>query len=78
MLNKGADFLKVNRVFFTDTTFEATRLHGRAMSRMRSYCDGKLMVIFITGQDLEEFNLPANVSEGIVQYAISVETAVAG
>lgn len=74
----GADIAKVVRVFFKDTTYLGTKVWGRAMSRMRSYFDGKLMLIYITQDDLNEFGVDATVSEGLVTNAISVKTAVAG
>lgn len=74
----GADIFKVNRVFFKDTTYLGTKVWGRAMSRMRSYFDGKLMIIFITQQDLKEFDVEPTISEGLVTNAIAVESALAG
>ncbi len=78
MCRLGADLMKVNRVFFKDTTYLGTKLWGKAMSRMRSYFDGKLMLIYITQDDLQEYGLDATASEGLVSNAISIETAVAG
>lgn len=74
----GADMQKVNRVFFKDTPFAVARVQGFAASRMREYFGGKLVVIFLSSADLERFGVDATASEGMVQYAISVETAVAG
>lgn len=78
MCGFGADIMKVNRVFFKDTTYLGTKVWGKAMSRMRSYFDGKLMLIYITQDDLTEYGVDATVSEGIVGNAIAVTTAVAG
>ncbi|MGN1066906.1 MAG: bifunctional oligoribonuclease/PAP phosphatase NrnA [Candidatus Fimimonas sp.] len=78
MCRFGADMMKVNRVFFKDTTYLGTKVWGKAMGRMRSYFDGKLMIIFITQADLAEFGVDATISEGLVSNAIAVKTAVAG
>lgn len=78
MCTLGADLQKVNRVFFKDTTLPVSKVWGRAMSRMRSYFDDKLVVIYITQQDLADFGVEATASEGLVQSAIAVESAIAG
>lgn len=78
MCGYGADMMKVNRVFFKDTTYVGTKIWGKAMSRMRSYFDGRLMLIYITQKDLEEYGADATVSEGLVTNAIAVASAAAG
>lgn len=78
MCEAGADVTKVNRVFFRDTTLARTKVLGRALSRIRTYFDGKLALIYVTAKDLEECGTDHTASEGIVSHAIAVETAVAG
>lgn len=73
----GADMRKVYRVFFQETTFAVSKLWGHAMQNMRSYFDGKLMIIFITQQDLARYGADASASEGLVQNALAVDSAVA-
>ena len=74
----NADRQKVYRVFFSDTTFGVARLWGKAMSCMRSYYDGKLILLYITAQDLKQYGAQPSDSEGIVQNAIAVDTAIGG
>ena len=78
LCERGADMMKVNRVFFKDTTFAASKLCGRALSSMRQYFDGKLMIIYVTAKDLQDFGVAQTASEGMVSHAIAVESAVAG
>lgn len=78
MCTLGADLQKVNRVFFKDTTLAVSKVWGRAMSRMRSYFNDRLVIIYITDSDLKDFGVEATASEGLVQSAIAVESAVAG
>lgn len=78
LCERGADMMKVNRVFFKDTTFAASKLCGRALSSMRQYFDGKLMIIYVTAKDLQDFGVDQTASEGMVSHAIAVESAVAG
>ena len=74
----GADMQKVNRVFFKDAAYNITRAQGFAASRMRQYFDGKLTLMYLTQDDLMRFGCDPTASEGMVSYAISVETAIAG
>lgn len=78
MCSLGAELQLVNRVFFKDTTLAVSKLWGRAMSRMRSYFDDRLVIIYITDSDLKDYGVDATASEGLVTNAIAVETAVAG
>ena len=45
---------------------------------MRSYFDGKLILLYVTKKDLEKYQLKENATEGFVQYAINVDTARMG
>lgn len=74
----GADTQKVNRVFFKDTTLPRTRLLGDVLGRIRTYSDGKIVLLYILQQDLDKYGLDESASEGIVQYAINIDTAVIG
>lgn len=78
MWQYGAQTEKVNRVFFKDTTLVETQLLGRAISRLRSYFDGRLIVMYLTQADLKEFGATLDETSGIVQTAINVDTALAG
>ncbi|MCM1290015.1 MAG: bifunctional oligoribonuclease/PAP phosphatase NrnA [Corallococcus sp.] len=74
----GADMQKVNRVFFRDIPFATARVQGYAAGRMREYFGGKLVIIFLTCDDLKKYGCDSSASEGMVQHAIGVETATAG
>ena len=78
MCTLGAELQRVNRVFFKDTTLAVSKLWGRAMSRMRSYFDDKLVIIYVTADDLNDYGVDSTASEGLVTNAIAVETALAG
>ena len=74
----GAHMEQINRVFFKDITLAETKLLCRALSHMRTFYDGKLVLMYLTQADLEEFGLKFNASSFLVQYAINVDTAKAG
>lgn len=77
MCELGADVTKVNRTFFQDTSLQKTKVLGRALSRIRTYFGGKLAIVFVTEKDLQECGADISASEGLVSYAIAVETTVA-
>lgn len=72
------DCEKIARAFFRDTTLAKTKLVGRALSRIRTFYDNKLVLLYVTKQDLDEFQLDIGATTGIVQYAINVDTAQIG
>lgn len=74
----NAQMEKVNRVFFKDTTLTETKLLARALSRMRTYYDGKMALMYLTSADLRELGADFSATSGIVQYAINIDTAKAG
>lgn len=74
----GAEMEKINRVFFKDATLAETKLLGRAIGRLRTYYDGKMVVMYLTQADLAEMGADFSATSGIVQYAINVDTAKIG
>ncbi len=74
----GADMQKVNRVFFKDTTLAETKLLGRALSHLRSYFDGQLVLMYITRLDFAESGADMGDTSGIVQHAVNVDSARVG
>ena len=74
----GADIEKVYRVFFRDTTFAETKLLAKALSRIRSYYDGKMFLTYITVADLSELGLDHTTTSGIVSYVIDIAGAKIG
>ena len=74
----GAHMEQINRVFFKDITLAETKLLCRALSHMRTFYDGKMVLMYLTQSDLEEFGLKFNASSFLVQYAINVDTAKIG
>lgn len=74
----GAHMEQINRIFFKDMSLAETKLLCRALSHMRTYYDGKLVLMYLTQADLQEFDLKFNASSFLVQYAINVDTARVG
>lgn len=78
MLVKGADIQKVVRVFFKDTTLAETKLLARVLNRMRTYYDNKLVLLYVTKQDLEDFSLDLSSTSMLVPNAINIDVAQVG
>ena len=74
----GADIQLVNRVFFKDVSLAKTKLLGIALARIRTYFDNKLTILYATKQDFDKLGVNATATEGLVQHAINVDTAIVG
>ena len=74
----GVENERIARAFFKDVTLSKAKLIGRVLSRLRSYYDGQMVLLYVTKTDLEEFGLDFPATTGIVQYAINVDTAKIG
>ena len=78
LLKYGVDNERIARAFFKDVTLSKTKLIGRVLSRIRTYFDDKMVLLYVTKRDLDEFGLDFRDTTGIVQYAINVDTAKIG
>ena len=78
LANYGADMEKVYRVFFRDTTLAETKLTGKVLGRLRTYYDEKMVLLYVTKAELDEYGLDGSATSGLVQYAINVDTAKVG
>ncbi len=75
LLQCGADFQRVNRTFFKDMQLNELKLHARVLSRMRTFFDNQLILLYVHQKDLDEFDLDSTVTSGLVHYAFNVESA---
>ncbi len=78
LVELGADIQKVYTVFFRDTTIAETKLIGRVLSRIRSYYDNQMLLLYVTKDDLRQFDLDMSATSGLVRFAIEVDTAKIG
>lgn len=75
LINLGADFQHINRTFFRDIDLNELKLHARVLSRMRTYYDGQMVLLYVHQSDIDEFALDNTVTTGLVHYANDVVTA---
>lgn len=78
LMEFGADNEKVYRIFFRDTTLAETKLLAKVLSRIRTYYDNQLTIIYVTKKDLEELGLDLTATSGLVNYAVDVDVARVG
>lgn len=74
----GADTQLVNRVFFKDVSLAKTKLTGIALARIRTYYDNKLAIVYATKADFDKLGVNSTATEGLVQHAVNVDSAVIG
>ena len=78
LMKYGVDNERVSRVFFKQTSLAKTKLIGKALSRIRTFYDDQMTLVYITKSDLDELGVDFRVTSGIVQHAINVDTAKIG
>ena len=78
LLKYGVDNERITRTFFKQTSLAKTKLIARALSKLRTYYDDRMVLVYITQSDLNEFGVDFRATSGIVQYAINVDTAKIG
>ncbi len=74
LLSKGANLHYVMRRNFKDQPKERAILYGKIISKMRLYLDDKVGVLTITKKDIEESGALDNMTEGFIDYPMTVES----
>lgn len=80
LLNMGADASEINRLLFDSKSEEILKAEGFALSKMKSFCDGKISLVTITKKDREALSLDFEFFEtaiDVVRSLDGVEVAVA-
>ncbi|MDD3831874.1 MAG: bifunctional oligoribonuclease/PAP phosphatase NrnA [Clostridia bacterium] len=78
LLVNNIDIGEINRVFFREVSLQRTRMIGRMLSRMRTYYDGKMCLVYVDKQDLQFFGCDMQDTTEIVNYAINVKGCIVG
>jgi len=69
----GLDFEHINRIIFSQRTFEKSKLLAKALDNLRLWLDGRVSVIFIGYDDYSRLVGEGCDTEGIVNYALDVK-----
>ncbi len=70
----GADPHEINYNMYDKQVKERAILYGRVMSDMQFFCEDKVAVIVIRNKDLEELGAKRAITEGFVDFPLTVDT----
>lgn len=69
----GANLNEIIRLNFKEQPKERASLYAKVISKMRYRLDGKVGILVITKSDIEEANAVENMTEGFIDYPMSVK-----
>ena len=72
ILSHGASISLAYDRMFRSQTKERAKLYAETISKMRFYHDNKVAIIAVRQSDLEKFGLTADVTDGFVDYTMTV------
>ena len=70
----GADLHKIIKINFKTQTKQRSDLYTSVISKMRYRLDGKVGIIIITKNEIEDVGAVDNVTEGFIDYPLSIDT----
>ena len=73
LIEAGVDVDDTYRRLYEHVPIEKLRLVARALERIERYCDGRLVVTYITADDYEATGAGEEMTEGIIDHLRSVE-----
>lgn len=73
LVGAGADIHKINYYMFKNQKKSRAKLFAEVMQKMRFFCDDKIAVITIFQADLQRCGAGNDVTEGFVDFPLSVE-----
>ncbi len=75
LVDKGANLHVITEKMFRSQPKERAKLYGEVISKMRYLLDDKLTLLTISLNDLERTGADPSMTEGFIDYALSVDTA---
>ena len=73
LVASGADIHEISFRMYKNQPVERARLYAKVISGMRLYLEGKVAVISIFMRDLREFGATKDMTEGFIDFPLSVE-----
>ncbi len=73
LIDKGADNAKIHNNVYDTNSYGRLQLLGRALSNMKVFSELNTAYIRLTQNDLNEFDYQKGDTEGVVNYALSLE-----
>ncbi|MDE7455061.1 MAG: DHH family phosphoesterase, partial [Clostridia bacterium] len=77
LVSYGVNIERIYRLNFQNWTCAETKFRAKILSRMRTYYDNRLTLIYITKNDFDEFNLDLSATVGLVN-SVMTDTAKIG
>lgn len=74
LMEKGGNLHLTVQKMFKDQSKERATLYSRVISNMQYHLDGKVAVLVITKNDLKECNAVDNMTEGFIDFPLTVRT----
>ncbi|MBR5439564.1 MAG: bifunctional oligoribonuclease/PAP phosphatase NrnA [Clostridia bacterium] len=74
LMEKGANLCFTVKKMFKDQSRERAALYTRVISNMQYYLDGQVAVIVTNKKDLEDCNAVDNMTEGFIDFPLTVRT----
>ena len=74
LMEKGGNLHQTVKKMFKDQSKERASLYTRVISNMQYYLDGKVAVIITTKKDLQDCNADSNMTEGFIDFPLTVRT----
>lgn len=74
----GGDLHLIAQKLFKSQTKERAKLYARIISSMRYYLEDKIAVLIITLKDLEETGASSDMTEGFIDFAMTVQSVEVG
>jgi phosphoesterase RecJ-like protein len=78
LIEKGADNSKIHGKVYDTNSFQRLQLLGRALSQLEVIEEYRTAFIWLSQNDLNEFNYQKGDTEGIVNYALSLQGVIFG
>ena len=74
LIKHGADLSYVNEKLYRNSRIERMRLLGNALSNLRLFESGRIIVMYNKEEDLKTYGATEDMSEGFIDNALSVNT----
>ncbi len=69
LIEYGIDITKISYYMFNESSLNRIKFMGRLLSNIEVFLDGKLSIISVTQEDIDEFQIDKSELDGIVDYA---------
>lgn len=76
LIEKGADNSRIHTSVYDNNSYDRLQLLGKALSNMKIVPEFNTAYITLTSEELVEFNFQKGDTEGVVNYALSVEGVI--